>query len=684
MAAVQLTNVNFFYTKQRPILEDINLQVPYGKIYSLLGPSGAGKTTLLRLVLGRIKANSGQIRVLDSLPGQNNRIIGYMPQDQALCRTFTVEQTLQYFANLYRLTRKEFRLRKQNLQKILGLPDDNKLISELSGGQQKIVSLSVTFLQRPKLMILDEPTVGSDPTLGDYIWKYLHLLCQQDNIVIIVVTHYIEEASRAHIVGIMREGRILEEDDPLSLIERYEQQTLENVFLYLCENDPKPKIVNNNNNNETKNNNEIIITNIINEKNHQKSINMDKNSLKNDETKLSNIYQTSKWSTIILNIWILIVLIHKNLSKFFQLNITTLIFLIPAFQTLILGLMYDVDDVAIKIGVCNHEPDPYYSNRLFDFIEKVDIYYLKPIFYDDEKQAMNALEYGHIVGILIFDANFTDSIINRVIDPDSMSNETYQSSIIRIHMDNSNFLFAQGLIDSLRQTVYNFLTMVHEEQNLTRFEAPLDLHEIIYAKDSKISDFLLPGYLIAFIYLSQLTISAQLLVQERSEGLFERSLVAGVSHNLVLLSHFFSSFVASAIQVSLMLFVGLFVFEMINEGPIWLVFTMVMAQALSSVATGLLISSMVKEGSTATMFSIFLTFSQVFTSGTIFPRELVPENFQYLVDFSPISMPSQSLRNVMLRAWPLTHPNVYNGLALNIISTILLLIISGFLFKKFA
>lgn len=84
------------------------------------------------------------------------------------------------------------------------------------------------------------------------------------------------------------------------------------------------------------------------------------------------------------------------------------------------------------------------------------------------------------------------------------------------------------------------------------------------------------------------------------------------------------------------------------------------------------------------MFSIFITFSQVFTSGTIFPRELVPQNFQYLVDFSPIGIPSQSLRNVMLRSWPITHPNVYNGLALNIISTIILLIISGFLFKKFS
>ncbi|KAH7638028.1 abc transporter-like protein [Dermatophagoides farinae] len=675
MTAVQLSNVNFYYAKQRPILEDINLQVPYGKIYSLLGPSGAGKTTLLRLILGRIEANSGEIHVLGGLPGQNNRIVGYMPQDQALCRTFTVGQTLQYFANLYRLTGKEFRVRKQNLQKILGLPDDDKRISELSGGQQKIVSLSVTFLQRPKLMILDEPTVGSDPTLGDYIWKYLHLLCQQDNIVIIVVTHYIEEAVRAHIVGIMREGRMLEEDDPMALIERYEQRTLEDVFLYLCHNDPKPKIIDNDdNNNETDKIDEIIVKN-----GNHKTI-----DTINPEESTSNMYQTSNWSKIILNLWILIVLVHKNLSRFFQLNITTLIFLIPAFQALILGLMYDVDEVAIPIGVCNNEPDPYYSVRLFDFIEKVDIYYLKPKYYDNEEQAMNALKYGHIVGILIFDSNFTDAMITRVNDPDSMTNETYLSSIIRIHMDNSNFLFANGFIDSLRQTVYNFLTMVHQEQNLTRFEAPIDLHDIIYAKDSKLSDFLLPGYLIAFIYLSQLTISAQLLVQERSEGLFERSLVAGVSHNLVLLSHFFSSFVASAIQVTLMLYVGLFLFEMINEGPIWLVFTMVMAQALSSVATGLLISSVVKEGSTATMFSIFITFSQVFTSGTIFPRELVPQNFQYLVDFSPIGIPSQSLRNVMLRSWPITHPNVYNGLALNIISTIILLIISGFLFKKFS
>lgn len=106
-SAIELSNVKFYYSNKL-ILNDINLNVPYGKIYSLLGPSGAGKTTLLRVILGRIKYSSGLIKVLGGKPGENNRIIGYMPQDQALCKTFTVGQTLQYFANIYKLSQNEF------------------------------------------------------------------------------------------------------------------------------------------------------------------------------------------------------------------------------------------------------------------------------------------------------------------------------------------------------------------------------------------------------------------------------------------------------------------------------------------------------------------------------------------------------------------------------------------------
>ena len=113
MSAISLVNVEFSYSNQQ-VLNHINANIPYGKIYSLLGPSGAGKTTLLRLVLGRIKPTAGRINVLGQDPGLNNRLIGYMPQDTALCMSFSVEQTLKYFANIYRLSARKFKKRLIN------------------------------------------------------------------------------------------------------------------------------------------------------------------------------------------------------------------------------------------------------------------------------------------------------------------------------------------------------------------------------------------------------------------------------------------------------------------------------------------------------------------------------------------------------------------------------------------
>lgn len=110
MSAISLVNVAFSYSDQQ-VLKDINADIPYGKIYSLLGPSGAGKTTLLRLVLGRIKPTAGSIEVLGQPAGLNNRLIGYMPQDTALCMSFSVGQTLQYFAHIYRLSARKFKER---------------------------------------------------------------------------------------------------------------------------------------------------------------------------------------------------------------------------------------------------------------------------------------------------------------------------------------------------------------------------------------------------------------------------------------------------------------------------------------------------------------------------------------------------------------------------------------------
>lgn len=106
--AVHATDVSFKYNKTS-VLHNISMQVPKGTIYALLGPSGSGKTTMLRIILGRIKQNSGMINVFGSnKPGYFNRIIGYMPQNQGLSPEMSVGETLNYFASIYQLNNKKF------------------------------------------------------------------------------------------------------------------------------------------------------------------------------------------------------------------------------------------------------------------------------------------------------------------------------------------------------------------------------------------------------------------------------------------------------------------------------------------------------------------------------------------------------------------------------------------------
>lgn len=97
------------------------------------------------------------------------------------------------------------------MKKQFNIPDDSVKVCNLSGGQQKALSLALVFLHRPELVILDEPTVGTDPLLGDKIWSFLKQNCQRNNLTVIIVTHYIQEASQANHIGMMRAGRMIEQ-----------------------------------------------------------------------------------------------------------------------------------------------------------------------------------------------------------------------------------------------------------------------------------------------------------------------------------------------------------------------------------------------------------------------------------------------------------------------------------------
>lgn len=239
--AVLFSDVKMSYgqgKKKVQVLRGIDMKVPEGAIYALLGPSGCGKTTLCNCITGRNKPTSGKVSVFNKTPGSSGSnipgpIIGYMPQEISLFPDFTIEETLLFFSNLYRLDRRRAKDRVEFLVDFLELPDKKRMVANLSGGQQRRVSLAAALIHSPPLLILDEPTVGVDPVLRQVIWDYLVLLSTKEQLSIIITTHYIEEARAANVCGLMRQGKLLVEESPDFLMEKYKCPTLEAVFLQL-------------------------------------------------------------------------------------------------------------------------------------------------------------------------------------------------------------------------------------------------------------------------------------------------------------------------------------------------------------------------------------------------------------------------------------------------------------------
>ena len=143
-------------------LDKVSALVETGSIYALLGPSGCGKTTLLSCILARKKMDSGAILVNGRLPGEDPSI-GFMPQDICLYQEFSIMESFLYFGVLQRMKKDQIKTRLKELTSLLGLPEKDRQVSNMSGGQKRRLSLAVALVHSPRILILDEPTVGLDP-----------------------------------------------------------------------------------------------------------------------------------------------------------------------------------------------------------------------------------------------------------------------------------------------------------------------------------------------------------------------------------------------------------------------------------------------------------------------------------------------------------------------------------------
>ncbi len=211
---VDIQNLTKFFDKNKPAaIKDIVLTIPKGVIFGLVGPDGSGKTTLIRLIAGLLKPSSGQIRVssFDTIINSTSvhEIIGYMPQKFGLYEDLTVEQNLDLFAELKGINEKEKRTAFEKLLKFTGLTEfTNRLAGNLSGGMKQKLGLACALLTKPKLLLLDEPSVGVDPFSRRELWKMVSELVLE-GITVVWSTSYLDEAEKCNLVVLLNDGKIL-------------------------------------------------------------------------------------------------------------------------------------------------------------------------------------------------------------------------------------------------------------------------------------------------------------------------------------------------------------------------------------------------------------------------------------------------------------------------------------------
>lgn len=167
-----------------------------------MGSSGCGKTTLLQCFVGIKQLDSGSIKIMNKRVGKHCSDIGFMPQNAALIDEFTIRELMSFFGTIYGLKSTQIKDRVKSLLELLELRHPDAIVGTCSGGERRRISLAVCMIHKPKLLILDEPTVGLDPLLREKIWKFLTSTAKDEQTTVVITTHYIEEAKQAGFVRI--------------------------------------------------------------------------------------------------------------------------------------------------------------------------------------------------------------------------------------------------------------------------------------------------------------------------------------------------------------------------------------------------------------------------------------------------------------------------------------------------
>ena len=217
----------------------ISFDVQQGEIFAFLGPNGAGKTTTIKMLTTLLKPTSGTIELdgLDPMQKQKEarQRFGIVFQDPSLDNEQTAYENMELHGVLYHVPRKVRAERIENLLKLFELWDRrDDYVKQFSGGMKRRLEIARGFLHTPKILFLDEPTLGLDPQSRNQLWTHVKRLNETENTTVFLTTHYMDEADRvAHRIAIVDHGQLIAQGTSAELKERTDSDTLEGAFLAL-------------------------------------------------------------------------------------------------------------------------------------------------------------------------------------------------------------------------------------------------------------------------------------------------------------------------------------------------------------------------------------------------------------------------------------------------------------------
>ena len=216
-------------------VDKVSFAVKKGEVFGFLGANGAGKTTTIRMLCGLLQPTSGQASVAGydvyTEYEQIKMNIGYMSQRFSLYEDLTVRENIEFYAGVYGLNRRQIKQKTEELLTYLRLWDQaDTLTVSLPLGWKQRMALSTALLHDPDIIFLDEPTSGVDPVSRRNFWLLIYELAGKGKTVF-VTTHFMDEAEYCHRLSIMRDGKIVELDEPQKLKQKYNADTMQDVFL---------------------------------------------------------------------------------------------------------------------------------------------------------------------------------------------------------------------------------------------------------------------------------------------------------------------------------------------------------------------------------------------------------------------------------------------------------------------